>query len=76
MEYLKESPCIAKLLAYTENTPSIVMKYYKYGNLKSWLKKVMLTKRALINIFCHVCFGVQAMHNVDIVHLDLKMVNL
>jgi eukaryotic-like serine/threonine-protein kinase len=67
---------IAKVIGYCLNPLCIVMKYYE-GSLNELLRlKTKLTKRKKVWILMDITYGVQCIHQYDIVHCDLKTENV
>ncbi len=53
MEYFKNERNIAKILGYTENPYTIIMKYYKMGSLNHWIKKKKHRLKSFVCAFAH-----------------------
>ncbi|KAI3644232.1 hypothetical protein MP228_010396 [Amoeboaphelidium protococcarum] len=82
MAYFSKHSSFARLYGYIESPPSIVMKYYAYGALSSFIDK----KKGLsfdnwfmhyaYHFACDILAGLQELHRVQIIHNDMKPQNV
>ena len=70
-------PHLVKFLGYTESpAPAIVMKFYP-NNLKDFLNKGQAIEMSLkIKIALDIALGMETLHGIGIIHLDLKPHNI
>ena len=77
MEYFRDHNNIAKILGFCESPFCIVMKYYKLGSLRSWIRAANERSTVKILNFTHdISAGLMALHEKGVVHLDLKPENI
>lgn len=59
------------------NRVFLVMEYCPHGDLRKYINRTgALTEDSSRQFFGQLCLGVQKMHNVDLVHRDLKLENI
>lgn len=59
------------------NSMSIVMEYCDKGNLAEFIKSNHpISENRLWDIFLQICLGIQAIHSSNIIHRDLKSLNI
>lgn len=80
MQLLSRSGRTVEVLAYCINPLAILMHFYTLGNLQQYLQRVpfsfdknQVTDTALIH---DIALGLQEIHSFDIVHCDIKCVNI
>jgi NIMA (never in mitosis gene a)-related kinase len=76
-----ESPYIVTYYdSFIENTMiNIIMEYCQHGDLQSFIKRQNgkpLIENMIWKIFIQICLGVYYLHSKDIVHRDLKTLNI
>eukprot|EP00158_Paraphelidium_tribonemae_P007459 Partr_v1_DN28255_c0_g1_i1_m76197 putative protein kinase kinase kinase len=72
---------IVRILGYSENPASLIMKYYPDGSLYAWLNRLRKRKQQLkpaqmTALALDVAHGLQAIHNHGFVHADIKSTNI
>eukprot|EP00158_Paraphelidium_tribonemae_P006015 Partr_v1_DN27632_c1_g2_i1_m65518 putative protein kinase kinase kinase len=75
---LQKCPNIVRLLGYSESPPSIIMKMYPLGSLKTWLKKEFAEcpKSQIFSFLQDISNGLKEMHQAGLVHCDIKSDNI
>jgi eukaryotic-like serine/threonine-protein kinase len=76
---LMEHPAIAKVLdagATPEGAPYFVMEYFAGVPITTYCDSHRLSTRERLELFMHVCQGVQHAHQKAIIHRDLKPSNI
>ncbi len=77
LEYFKDSEHVAKVLGSTEDPCCLIMKYYKLGNLRSFLNNNKKRRLPVIISFAHdIAAGIFDLHITEVVHNDLKPENI
>ena len=78
MSSLEQSPNIIKLLGYTEEPYSIVMKLYQEGSLHDFIfkKHNKVTPQLAASMALDIASGMRDMHAIGVVHFDLKPANV
>ena len=83
MHLFGQSPNFVKLYGYSSNPAAIIMKYYEYGDLESFIRGkshvnnyFACTKLLLINLSKQLTIGIAFMHSKGIAHCDIKPKNL
>lgn len=65
-----------KLLGFDQWSATFVLKYYDYGNVRSWVESKSWNKASIYCVLKDTCQAVAAMHYEGIIHNDLKPENL
>ena len=66
-----------KLLAYSNDKMTKVLEYAEYGDLLSLLKELGYFEPRLARTYlAQILSGVEACHNLNVVHMDIKLSNL
>jgi serine/threonine protein kinase len=76
MIMLNSFPRFCKILGYTENPLSMILKYYSDGSLHEWLMKNRYSSAILLKITKEVSEALQTMHSYYLAHCDLKPQNV
>ena len=61
-----------------ENTIWIILEYFEYGNIMSYLNKINypINEELISTIIQNVLFGLLYLHSINIIHRDIKCQNL
>eukprot|EP00158_Paraphelidium_tribonemae_P007298 Partr_v1_DN28186_c1_g2_i6_m55301 len=76
MHAFSRQPNIAKLLGYTDDPYSMILKYYQYGSLKNWINAGNQSIRQSTAFIKDIAWGITALHNYGVAHCDLKPDNI
>ena len=78
MSYLGQHPNIATLLGYCQKPYCIIMKFYPYGSLNTWIydPDSPISKSLAISFGLDIAKGLQYMHSRGICHADVKPSNV
>ncbi len=76
-----ESPYIVGYLdAFIEETNiNIIMEFCQHGDLETYIKRQngkAFTDNFIWKVFIQICLGLQYLHAKDIIHRDLKTLNI
>eukprot|EP00158_Paraphelidium_tribonemae_P003682 Partr_v1_DN26292_c4_g2_i1_m48533 len=76
--YFQTSKNIVRMLGYTENPPSLILKFYQLGSLRNWLssKKHKRSKSLLLSFMRDIGQGLGAIHRSGFAHCDIKSDNV
>eukprot|EP00158_Paraphelidium_tribonemae_P001563 Partr_v1_DN24547_c0_g1_i2_m19647 putative protein kinase kinase kinase len=67
---------VAKLLGFSENPYSTILKYYPHGSLSKWLLSKGRNLRQIHAFLKDISYGISGLHSNGIVHCDLKPDNV
>eukprot|EP00158_Paraphelidium_tribonemae_P008866 Partr_v1_DN28711_c3_g1_i3_m61925 len=75
---LKKHKNISKIFGYSQNPPSILMKYYRYGHLSKFLqnKATPKSKYIITSFALDIVNGLQHIHEKGLAHNDIKPENI
>eukprot|EP00158_Paraphelidium_tribonemae_P005782 Partr_v1_DN27520_c0_g1_i1_m30696 putative mitogen-activated protein kinase kinase kinase len=75
--YLQTCPNIVRLLGFSSSPPTLLLKFYKFGSLQSFVKNSPKIPRRTVISFLHgISSAVLAMHSGGFIHADLKPNNV
>lgn len=69
-------PHVCKILGYTEDPASIVMKFYKDGSLFDWVRSKRCHQKWAPKILKEISQALQIMHSHYLAHCDMKTQNV
>ncbi|KAI3655518.1 hypothetical protein MP638_004420 [Amoeboaphelidium occidentale] len=73
---LSPYPHFCKIIGYTENPKSIVLKYYPDGSLYEFLRKNKMGKISALKILKELSTALHTMHEHFLAHCDIKTQNV
>eukprot|EP00158_Paraphelidium_tribonemae_P005090 Partr_v1_DN27155_c1_g1_i2_m16206 putative protein kinase kinase kinase len=75
--YLQHCPNIVRILGYSESPPSIILKLYPFGSLRSWLKVNAQNrpKSLMFSFLKDISCGLLSLHQAGLIHCDVKSDN-
>ncbi|KAI3653284.1 hypothetical protein MP228_001231 [Amoeboaphelidium protococcarum] len=80
LNFFSNNRLFVKLVGYSQNPNTIVMKYYPYGNLEDVLigrsTYAMWSLDLMIPLFCDIVEALSEMHKNGFVHSDIKPANI
>ncbi|KAI3657145.1 hypothetical protein MP638_002337 [Amoeboaphelidium occidentale] len=76
MIMLSNFPNFCKIIAYTENPVSIILKYYPDGSLFQWIQKNKFQRKHAVKILKEISQALTKMHYSFLAHCDLKTQNV
>ncbi|KAI3643039.1 hypothetical protein MP228_012594 [Amoeboaphelidium protococcarum] len=80
LNFFSNNRLFVKLVGYSQNPNTIVMKYYPYGNLEDILigrsTYAMWSIDLMIPLFCDIVEALSEMHKNGFVHSDIKPANI
>jgi serine/threonine protein kinase len=76
MVMLGDYPHFCKIVGYTAEPLSIIMKYYSKGSLNIWMLSNKLSKVKMVKILKEVSKALQVMHEHHLAHCDIKTQNV
>eukprot|EP00158_Paraphelidium_tribonemae_P005950 Partr_v1_DN27600_c0_g1_i4_m30176 putative Inherit from NOG: hedgehog protein len=76
MNAFKRNQNIAKLLGYSDNPHSIILKHYPCGTLSKWFSSWTRTKRQSHAFASDISTGISVLHSNGVVHCDMKPDNV
>jgi serine/threonine protein kinase len=76
MIMLSQFPHFCKIVGFTENPLSIVMKNYPDGSLHSWMHQNNLSKKITSIILRDIAEALKTMHSQYLAHCDIKPQNV
>jgi hypothetical protein len=76
MIMLSNFPNFCKIIAYTENPVSIILKYYPDGSLFQWIQKNKFQRKHALKILKEISQALTKMHYSFLAHCDLKTQNV
>lgn len=69
-------PHFCKIVGYTENPLSMVLKYYPAGSLFDWIRKNSYGRGIIVKIMKECALALKTMHSNYMAHCDLKPQNI
>lgn len=80
LNFFSNNRLFVKLVGYSQNPNTIMMKYYPYGNLEDVLigrsTYAMWSLDLMIPLFCDIVEALSEMHKNGFVHSDIKPANI
>jgi serine/threonine protein kinase len=76
MAMLSTFPHFCKLVGYTLNPLSMILKYYPSGSLDAWITRHTYGKRVALQLVYEISKAVFIMHSNFLAHCDLKTQNV
>jgi WD40 repeat protein/tRNA A-37 threonylcarbamoyl transferase component Bud32 len=73
---LSTFPHICKILGYTEDPSSIIMKLYEDGSLFDWVRSKKYNEKWVPKVLKEISRALQAMHTNFLAHCDIKTQNV
>ncbi|KAI3656610.1 hypothetical protein MP638_005084 [Amoeboaphelidium occidentale] len=76
MIMLNTFPHFCKIIGFTENPLSMILKYYPDGSLHSFLFSRNLLKISTVKVLKEIAFALKTMHSNFLAHCDIKTQNV
>jgi serine/threonine protein kinase len=74
---LRESPFTCKIVGYTQNPNTIIMRYYEHGPVDRLIYSTsLIEKSTLFTLISGIARGLETIHRYSIAHLDIKPGNI
>eukprot|EP00158_Paraphelidium_tribonemae_P007123 Partr_v1_DN28120_c1_g1_i1_m55098 putative protein kinase kinase kinase len=76
MNAFKNELNIVKLLGYTEDPYSLILKYYPRGSLGKWMRREKFQLKQVLSFVNDISNAMAALHNNGVIHCDIKPDNV